>query len=344
PIPEPTQPPSRRQPPPPRSKPAPMRASPSADEEDIAPLETECPRCGGECKFGETFCKHCGAPLGKPVPAVEAARRRQVSDPEAAVELTNKVSEGEPFPLADAPDRARPRPGAPRSPAPAQALEVTGKLVVIVEDGSEGRALELRGRQVDIGSQDGDIVLTEDRYLSPRHARFFRQEGYWYLRDLESVNGVYRRLRKPTPLRHGDLVLLGLEVLEFDLVDHAERGLGHAIQHGVLVFGSPATTRRARLCQRTVEGVTRDVYHLVSDETTIGRETGDIVFTSDPFMSRRHAMITWDDEAQQYVLSDLNSSNGTYLAIRDDVRLEDGDYIRLGQHLFRVDLPRSKAR
>jgi pSer/pThr/pTyr-binding forkhead associated (FHA) protein len=225
------------------------------------------------------------------------------------------------------------------------AQEVTGKLVVIVEDGSEGRALELRGRQMDIGSAEGDIVLSEDRYLSPRHARFFRQDGHWYLRDLGSVNGVYRRLRKPTPLRNSDLVLLGLEVLQFELVDHAERGLGHAIQHGVLVFGSPATTRRARLCQRTVEGVVRDIYHLVSDETTIGRETGDIVFTSDPFMSRRHAAITWDEDAQEYVLADLSSSNGTYLAIRDDVRLDDGEFIRLGQHLFRVDLPRgAKAR
>jgi pSer/pThr/pTyr-binding forkhead associated (FHA) protein len=129
-------------------------------------------------------------------------------------------------------------------------------------------------------------------------------------------------------------------VLEFEVVDHAERGLGHAIQHGVLVFGSPAALRRARLCQRTVEGVVRDVYHLVADETTIGRETGDIVFTSDPFMSRRHAAIQWDEEAQEYVLVDLNSSNGTYLAIRDDVRLENGDFIRLGQHLFRVDLPK----
>ena len=59
---------------------------------------------------------------------------------------------------------------------------------------------------------------------------------------MREVNGVYRRLRKPTALRDGDLVLLGLEVLEFDLVDHAERGLGHAIQHGVLVFGSPVMT------------------------------------------------------------------------------------------------------
>jgi pSer/pThr/pTyr-binding forkhead associated (FHA) protein len=63
---------------------------------------------------------------------------------------------------------------------------------------------------MDIGSAEGDIVLAEDRYLSPRHARFFRQDGAWYLRDLNSVNGVYRRLRGTVPLVSGDMVLLGL--------------------------------------------------------------------------------------------------------------------------------------
>jgi len=279
---------------------------------------------------------------GLGAPLTRGRAHRQVgpgqSDP---VELVERLSDGEPFPLVDSavqepPPRRRPR-TAP--PAPPPGGDVTGQLVVIVEDGSEGKALELRGRQVDIGSREGDIVLGEDRYLSPRHARFFRQDGQWYLRDLGSVNGVFRRLREPAHLKDGDLLLLGLEVLQFALVDHAERGLGHAVEHGVLVFGSPATIRRARLCQRTVEGIVRDVYHLVADETTIGRETGDIVFTSDPFMSRRHASIVCDTDTQQYTLSDLDSSNGTYLAITDDVRLVNGDFIRLGQHLFRVDLP-----
>jgi pSer/pThr/pTyr-binding forkhead associated (FHA) protein len=308
-----------------------------------------CDRCGNQCSANEAFCKYCGAPLGK---AAKPSSRGAAPPRPKTKDGEQKIDGGDPFPLAGKPSEGRRAPPArpavgkesgartrPEPPRGAEDEEVTGRLVVIVEDGSEGRTIELRGRQMDIGSSDGDIILPEDRYLSPRHARFFRQDAQWYLRNLDSVNGVFRRLRKQTQLRDRDLVLLGLEVLQFQLVDHAERGLGHAIQHGVLVFGSPAATRRARLLQRTVEGVVRDVYHLVSDETTIGRETGDIVFTSDPFMSRRHAAIQWDEEGEHYILVDLNSSNGTYLAIRDDVRLDNGDFIRLGQHLFRVDLP-----
>jgi pSer/pThr/pTyr-binding forkhead associated (FHA) protein len=317
----------------------------------VEPDTTICDRCSNVCAAGEAFCKFCGAPLGKAAPPQPSGRSAPQVVPKAKPRDGEARAEGgDPFPLGGKPAERKPPPARPAQKEPAvrpraeppraaEDDEVTGKLVVIVEDGSEGRTIELRGRQMDIGSSEGDIVLPEDRYLSPRHARFFRQDNHWYLRNLGSVNGVFRRLRKQTQLRDRDLVLLGLEVLQFQLVDHAERGLGHAIQHGVLVFGSPAATRRARLLQKTVEGVVRDVYHLVSDETTIGRETGDIVFTSDPFMSRRHAAIQWDEEGEHYILVDLNSSNGTYLAIRDDVRLDNGDFIRLGQHLFRVDLP-----
>jgi pSer/pThr/pTyr-binding forkhead associated (FHA) protein len=248
-------------------------------------------------------------------------------------------------PTASAPASVSPRSAPPSSLAgrarAAAFVQVTGRLVVIVEDGSEGRQIELSGQQLDFGRREGDIVLPEDRYMSPRHARLFRQDGAWYLRDLNSTNGVYRRLRQAEVLQNDDLILLGLEVLQFQLVDHAERGLGHAMEHGTMVFGSPGVTRRARLCQRTIEGVTRDVYYLIAEETTVGREIGDIVFTSDPFMSRRHAAIRWQETTEDFVLSDLSSSNGTYLAIREDVRLRDGDFVRMGQHLFRVDLPQS---
>ena len=360
-----------------RARESKAEAPEAAEPEALAPATDDrirCEQCNVLSPRDYRFCVGCGSVLPRKRDVVPAAlagammrsRRAPLSGavPAAAVPAAAAAAAAVPAAAADVPaasgetssrsalpaakSQAKPKPEVapepkPEStagrPAPRQATEeVTGRLVVIVEDGSEGTTLELRGRQMDIGSSEGDIILEEDRYLSPRHARLFRQDDAWYLRDLDSLNGIYRRLRKPAPLHDGDLILLGLEVLQFDAVAHAERGLGHAVENGVLLFGSPATARRARLSQRTVEGIARDVYHLVSDETTIGREMGDIVFTGDPFMSRRHAMVTWNQASEKYMLSDLSSSNGTYLAIQDDVRLENGDFIRLGQHLFRVDL------
>src|SRR5262249_19338022 len=164
-----------------------------------------------------------------------------------------------------------------------------------------------------------------DSYLSPRHLRLSRRSEKWYARDLGSTNGVYVRLRRPHRLLDGDLLLLGLEVIRFELVKESEQGLGPAMQHGTLLFGSPLLPRRARLCQRTVEGVTRNVYYLTRDETIVGRESGDIVFSDDLFMSRRHLAIRRDAATGDFIAEDLGASNGTFVAIRDEAALSDGE-------------------
>ncbi len=264
-----------------------------------------CGRCRGSNNAEMSFCQFCGAKL------------RADGSP-AAVD------------------------GQPRGPAVAPAGEAQAFLVVIAQDGTPGAEYPLEGSQIDVGREEGSIVLPQDPYVSPRHARLTRRGGQFFLRDLESVNGVYVRLRAPERLRHGDLVLVGLEVLRFELVSDAERGLGPATERGTRIFGSPSLPRYARLCQRTVEGTTRDVFYICRDETVIGRESGDLVFTNDPFMSRRHAAISRDPNAGFFTLRDLGSSNGSYLAIRGEQELAHGDHLRIGQHLFRLDVGRAK--
>jgi pSer/pThr/pTyr-binding forkhead associated (FHA) protein len=74
-------------------------------------------------------------------------------------------------------------------------------------------------------------------------------------------------------------------------------------------------------------------------ETVFGRESGDVVFADDPFMSRKHAVIQMSEgNKRSFTLSDLGSSNGTFLRIRTDMALAHGDEIRVGQQLLRVDL------
>jgi pSer/pThr/pTyr-binding forkhead associated (FHA) protein len=225
-----------------------------------------------------------------------------------------------------------------------------GRLVRIAKDGSEGGQHPLVGDQTDIGRTEGNIILPDDPYLSPRHARIVarpappgaRSSVQLRILDLGSVNGVFVRLRAPHPLVHGDLILLGQQVLRFDTVSEIEGARGPAMQHGVLLFGSPAPVARARLVQRTVEGLSRDMFYLVRDEFVLGREAGDRTFSDDVFMSRRHAAVRRDptrDGGNAFVLHDLGSSNGTFVQIHAEHPLEDGDQFRIGHHLFRVDLP-----
>ena len=258
-------------------------------------------------------------------------------------------------------------PIAPVAPVVLAAPEpLIGRLVLVAKDGGEGPSYPLVD-QVDIGRAEGNIVIADDKYLSPRHVRIVRRGGKLFLRDLASVNGVYLRLA-PKPgekgpesevaLRDQDLFLVGQQVIRFEIVRDAEEGLGPAVEQGTLLFGTPTTRLLARLCQRSIEGVTRDVYYLAKRETVLGRESGDIVFTEDPFLSRRHAAIRASVHAPPspqdgkgvegsvaaapaFALVDLGSSNGSYIQIKTEVPLHDGDQFRIGQQLFRVDLTRN---
>lgn len=297
---------------------APAAPSPVAALSDPPREATECWRCRAPRDGGAPFCRYCGAQLGD---AAAFAASATPSVPAAPVAVPGPMSATG---LAVPPLAPTAKPGVPR-------------LVTLLKDGSEGRSIPLGEGDADIGAQEGAITFPDDPYLSPRHARISCRGGTYTLRDLDSVNGVYVRLREPIELRDRDMVLIGQQVLRFELLQDGELPLGPAYQGGVLVFGTPEAPRFARLVQYTTEGVGRDVHYLFRDETVIGRENGDIVFTDDPFLSRRHAAIRVDHAGRRFTLHDLGSSNGTAARIRGEHVLRDGDQFRIGRHLFRFE-------
>jgi hypothetical protein len=115
------------------------------------------------------------------------------------------------------------------------------------------------------------------------------------------------------------------------------------MHYGVMLFGTPEQPRLARLVQLTSEGIPRDVYHLYRDETVVGRESGDVVFTDDVFLSRRHAAFKLDRAQRRVVVRDLGSSNGTLVLFRGEREIVDGDVFRIGHHLFRFDAAPRRA-
>jgi len=311
----------------------------------------ECQRCGLSNAEAARFCPGCGAALGS-VPADVLTTERPGAGPGgtlASISYAPGRQRGpatvitppsnDAFELVPRPESMRPLAPevafSPRSYRPAATGGGIAHLAVISQDGSTGQTHWIEQGSVDIGREEGEIQLSADRFVSPRHARVFARAGAFFLKDLGSLNGVYLRVRDSEPLSDTDLVLLGSEVLRFDLLSAAERDLGLARERGTDVYGSPAKPRYASLSERTVEGVSRNVFYISGDEVVIGREFGDLVFTTDSFMSRRHAAIQRDPVAGTFTLRDLGSSNGTYLAIRGEVELREGDHLRVGQHLFR---------
>jgi predicted component of type VI protein secretion system len=68
-----------------------------------------------------------------------------------------------------------------------------------------------------------------------------------------------------------------------------------------------------------------------------GRERGDILFSEDGYVSGLHCRIAPDSDGSIY-LTDVGSSNGTFVRLSRDHVLSHGDILLMGQQLFRVDI------
>jgi pSer/pThr/pTyr-binding forkhead associated (FHA) protein len=217
----------------------------------------------------------------------------------------------------------------------AQQQQAGFRLIVVHRDGTDGITYNLRGDQIDIGRTEGDLLF-DDPHLASRHARIVASLTGRVMSPLEGRNGIYVRLRGPVDLQDGNHVLLGKQVLQFEIVGEIERTARPAVEHGVVVFGTPVRPPWARLRQVTPAGVGRDVYHLTRPETVLGRESGDLVFSDDEFMSRRHAQIVYRNG--KGMLEDLASSNGSFLRLRGPHGMVSGDLIRMGDELLRFEI------
>lgn len=182
----------------------------------------------------------------------------------------------------------------------------------------------------------GDVAFADDRFLAREHARIDRSGAAITLIPLDTLNGVFRKADAPVELTDGMVILVGREVLRYERVDPEETKVHALVRHGVALFGSPPREPWGRLLQLIPSGGYRDVRHLAGEEVVIGREEGDIVFRDDAFMSRRHASVTWDGKRAQ--VSDLASSNGTFVKVVGSTPLKHGDHVRMGDQLLRIEL------
>src|SRR5262245_34962699 len=298
----------------------------------------KCGRCGNLNAGDVLFCQYCGTRLVEQrLPEVVSVDRVPASNRSTDRLIEQNAHAAANVPVHNAPVHAAPALPA-MAPAPARLApnQQTGfRLVVVHRDGTDGITYNLLGDQIDIGRTEGDLLFA-DPHLAPRHARIVASLTGRVLTPLETRNGVYVRLRGPVDLQDGDYVLMGKQVLRFETVSEPERNVRPAIEHGVVVFGTPVRPPWARLRQITPAGVGRDVYHLARPDIVLGREIGDIIFSEDEFMSRRHAQVSYRNGRGH--LEDLGSSNGTFLRLRGPHGLASGDLIRLGDELLRFEI------
>ena len=222
------------------------------------------------------------------------------------------------------------------SGAAAPAAAGGGSAVVLTAlraDGSEAGQFRLAdGPSVTVGRDTGSI-FAGDSYLSPRHATFQRRSAQLMVKDEGSLNGVYLKLKpnEPQLLEYGDVFRIGQEIIRFEEL----KGQGKS-PDGVERFGSPAKGYIGRLALVVGRDTTGNAFPIPERGVHCGRERGDILFSEDGYVSGLHCRVARGADGRVYI-TDIGSSNGSFVRLRGERGLSSGDILLMGQQLFRVD-------
>ena len=225
------------------------------------------------------------------------------------------------------------RPRTAESVLQREAPEVhRARLRLVRGDASGGFVYHLQAEQHPIGRGVGPIDFPDDESVSPHHATVSYRDGHLWIRDEGSLNGVYLRLRDTVPIQHGEVFLCGEQVLRFECV---RPGQPSARFDGANFSGTPVLPWRFRVVQ-ILEGQHEGVARCSGRPViTLGREDCDMAFAHDRFMSRYHARV--EEKDGEFLLRDLDSRNGTYFRIKEEVPLSNGDQFFIGRQLLKVE-------
>ncbi len=256
-----------------------------------------CPKCGTTVKPDDAFCAGCGQNLKE----LEHGSTMFMHTVSPTAEPTRRV-----------------------------------RLVLIKPDGSEGTVFTLAEKTV-IGRSQGMIMFPKDPYISPRHAEINLSGDTITITDLNSLNGIYRKMTKEEHITPGTYFRIGRQLLRLEVpgdfqpldVDASE---GDDSQY----WGSPAPQVWARLVQVLEGGKIGEIHLLTQAEVIIGREDGEVRFPEDGFISARHCKLV--NKGGDCFMFDLNSSNGTYLRIHESHELQKDDRIQIGNQVLRIDI------
>ena len=257
---------------------------------------------------GPTLCPRCGNPVSTGFAFCGACGHRMKPAAGAVVEAALEQA-------------------AALAPEPVKAT-VRGQLTLIRPDGTEGGSHPLHQGENLVGRGQGHL-FDSDPYLSPRHAEFVLTEAGLEVRDLRSLNGVFVKLTQEETLESGDTLRIGQELLRFDAISPPS-----PLEDGTEIIGTPNPGYWGRLSVIVGRDVDGPAFPLFDETVVLGRERGDILFPEDGYVSGTHAQITLRDG--HVYLTDLGSSNGTFLRVRDARAVSSGSLLLMGQQLFRV--------
>lgn len=206
-------------------------------------------------------------------------------------------------------------------------------LRIVKADGGPESHVSIEGDSLLCG-RAAELVLSDDPFLADTQARFFISSSGLAVTDVGGGCGVFLRLRAECPLSPGDELRVGRQLLVIEELKPPEPG-----PDGAVAWGSPDPGYRIRVLAILEGGVLQTAYPLRDGTHLVGRDNGAITFPKDGFVSGRHAMLSVSRD--RLSVSDLGSSNGTFVRLTGPALLQPGDQLLMGKQLIRVEAPGS---
>jgi pSer/pThr/pTyr-binding forkhead associated (FHA) protein len=299
----------------------------------------KCPKCGYDNQENYIFCMQCGHKM------------KSTSENEATVLTSAESRNGMDYSEGDIPktrvieslnqldDIGGDSSGAKTKIFKPDETRINPQLVEIKDDLSQGIVHEITRITTYLGRKEGEILYPTDTYLSPKHCVLTYKEGKLFVEDLSSYNGVFIKIKDKTLLSDGAYVLVGQQLLQFFPFNYKDLLIPEKPEtEDIINFYGVSNKKIIALIKQIFSDRSEgNRYFISSDTVSIGRQTGDILFPEDKFMSNRHAVIIYKDE--NFFLIDNGSSNGIFLQIKGMTEIKDGDHLLIGKQLFEYRAP-----
>lgn len=187
--------------------------------------------------------------------------------------------------------------------------------LVINEAGKEPNIFTITTDRIQIGRQENNDVVLNNRFVSRHHAELEKRGQDYFLIPSTNVSNALlldgQPVMEPTRLQNGAKIRVGGyspgEIVTIDFLSPADEG--------------------------------RQSIKFTENKTmTIGRDASNAIALSAPAVSRFHAEV--EKVGQRYRVRDLRSSNGTFVngkAVTGEVWVQPGDAIQIGPYRFVVD-------
>jgi|GEM_PF-2373460 len=207
------------------------------------------------------------------------------------------------------------------------------ELLVTYPDGSNKKFSLSKGELLIGRDSDNDVVLSSPA-VSRRHARIYMWDDQVFIEDLGSSNGIFvqgKKINEAALVKPGEPIHIG----EFTL--------------NVLYSDEDETEKKPPrfYLKGRMPPFKGEIIPLEEEEIFVGRVDENHIVITHNSVSRRHSVIKLDMSQNIAKISDLESSNGTFVdgkRIKDAV-LQNGNIVRFGDVEFEfIDTQAPKGR